>query len=315
VIIMAAVLAGTVQTAMAQSSGWQDQVNAVFGAKGQQPSNDTLVFTLVRADLMPTFRQDLVPTLGGSTPTTPTTMSVSPALFLDGTIAFEQESGDWLVTIETPLMQREVSLYVQALRTAGLTVSAVHNHVIGEAPRALFVHAAGTGDAVTLAKDIVGALQGTGLTIPGDIVSPNQSGTLSGLDTANILSAIGHGAKGQTLLGSVFEVMIDRNLSETLNGVTIAPELGVEHDIHFQPVTGNSGQGSQSIAVAEFCLRQVEMDPVSQYLEQHGWAISAIHNHFILEQRRLVFVHAAVVGDSATEASNISDVLGITSDQ
>jgi hypothetical protein len=56
------------------------------------------------------------------------------------------------------LVPSEVTPVVQALRAAGITVTAIHSHMIGEQPRLIFVHYWATGDALALARALRGVV-------------------------------------------------------------------------------------------------------------------------------------------------------------
>jgi Domain of Unknown Function (DUF1259) len=46
------------------------------------------------------------------------------------------------------------------------------------------------------------------------------------------------------------------------------------------------------LMLSEFTLLQSEVDKVNQYLSDHHWTVSAIHNHWFDENPRLIFLHA-----------------------
>jgi len=61
-------------------------------------------------------------------------------------------AGDFVLSAE------RVAPVVQTLTAAGLHVTALHNHLVGEEPRAYFVHFWGDGEPVALAKGLRAAL-------------------------------------------------------------------------------------------------------------------------------------------------------------
>jgi Domain of Unknown Function (DUF1259) len=44
--------------------------------------------------------------------------------------------------------------------------------------------------------------------------------------------------------------------------------------------------------LTEFTLVQSEVDKINQYLRDHHWTVTAIHNHWFDENPRLIFLHA-----------------------
>jgi hypothetical protein len=60
------------------------------------------------------------------------------------------------------MKENEVQSVLKALRKAGIDVVAIHNHMIGETPRIVFLHYWGVGPAVELAKGVRAALDTQG---------------------------------------------------------------------------------------------------------------------------------------------------------
>jgi Domain of Unknown Function (DUF1259) len=64
----------------------------------------------------------------------------------------------------------------------------------------------------------------------------------------------------------------------------------VPMEFPYQPASASSG--SQVLMLAEFTLVQSEVDKVNQYLRDHHWTVTAIHNHWFNESPRLIFLHS-----------------------
>ena len=78
--------------------------------------------------------------------------------------------------------------------------------------------------------------------------------------------------------------------SPTLNlfGKKINDQVPMEFP--YQPASASSN--SQVLMLSEFTLLESEVDKVNQYLRDHHWTVSAIHNHWFDESPRLIFLHA-----------------------
>ena len=78
--------------------------------------------------------------------------------------------------------------------------------------------------------------------------------------------------------------------SPTLNlfGKKINDQVPMEFP--YQPASASSG--SKVLMLAEFTILQSEVVKVNQYLLDHHWTVSAIHNHWFDENPRLIFLHA-----------------------
>jgi hypothetical protein len=56
------------------------------------------------------------------------------------------------------MYEAEVQGVLKALRHAGIQIVAIHNHMIGETPRVIFLHFWGTGSTTALAGGLKAAL-------------------------------------------------------------------------------------------------------------------------------------------------------------
>jgi hypothetical protein len=60
------------------------------------------------------------------------------------------------------MLEHEVNSVIRTLRTCGLEVVSVHNHMLGDTPHMIFLHYLGTGPAVQLAESFRAALDQLG---------------------------------------------------------------------------------------------------------------------------------------------------------
>jgi hypothetical protein len=331
-------------SSQSSSSSWQSQVNSILGAQGQTPTSDILRFDLVRTDLSPTLNLAGTPgtsmtapgasgasagangssaasgfsasstslAAGASSATNASSgpIQIDPGETIYGEIAFMQQGGQFLVTVELPLLETELNVVVAAARQNSLDVAAIHNHLIGENPRTIFVHLEGTAsDAGTLATHVLNTARQSAAPIPSGFVTPQQGGSVDGISSQSVAQAIGHDARGQAA-GKIIDVEADRPEEFTEMDLEVPPELGPQSDFHFQSISG-----SQTLAVAEFALLPTEVNPVLSSLEQNGWVVSALHNHFLAIQPALLFVHAAKLGELSIEEQNISQALDVAEQQ
>jgi Domain of Unknown Function (DUF1259) len=63
---------------------------------------------------------------------------------------------------DVAMLEAEVNPVIRELRAANIEVVAVHNHMLGEQPRMMFLHYYGRGPALTLAKGFRAALNQLG---------------------------------------------------------------------------------------------------------------------------------------------------------
>ena len=80
-------------------------------------------------------------------------MVVPPAMGVATSIGVQPlGEGKAAVAGDFVLIPSEVTPVVRALRAAGITVTAIHSHMVDEQPRLIFVHYWATGDALTLTR-------------------------------------------------------------------------------------------------------------------------------------------------------------------
>jgi len=239
-------------------------------------------------------RSDLTVTLDGVT--------LKPALALGGWLAFKPlAANSALVMGDLVLTENEVAPVMRALQAGGVEQTALHNHLLGETPRVMYMHVMARGNAAAIATTIRNALaqSATPMTVapaPANPVTVN-------LDTADIARALRVSGR---LNGVVYQVSIPRRERITFMGEEIPPSMGVASAINFQP----SGDGKATIT-GDFVLRDAEVGPVMRVLRSNGIAITALHSHMVGEQPRLYFMHFWANDDAARLARGLREALDV----
>jgi uncharacterized protein DUF1259 len=95
----------------------------------------------------------------------------------------------------------------------------------------------------------------------------------------------------------------------TLSGKKINDQVSME----FPYQLASASSGSQVLMLAEFTLLQSEVDQVSQYLQDHHWTVTAIHNHQFFESPRLIYLHAQTQSNLDNVLQDIRNALQKTS--
>jgi hypothetical protein len=95
----------------------------------------------------------------------------------------------------------------------------------------------------------------------------------------------------------------------TLMGKKINDQVPMEFP--YQPASATSG--SQVLMLAEFNLLQSEVDQVNQYLSDHHWTVTAIHNHHFFESPKLIYLHAQKQDNLDSVLQDIRNALEKTS--
>lgn len=225
---------------------------------------------------------------------------IKPGLALGSWAAFSGTNDNAWVMGDLVLLQTEVNPVMERLRTAGFEIMAVHNHLLGETPRVIYMHYMGHGPAAELATTLRSALSvsKTPLGKPAAVAPEPQSPP----DWAKTIEDT-IGRKG-TLKGGVLSFGVPRSEAITMNGMTIAPAQGVAESINFQ-----EAETGKVAITGDFVLTAGEVNPVISALEEHHISVTALHSHMLTEEPRLFFMHFWAVGTPGSVAQGIKAAL------
>jgi Domain of Unknown Function (DUF1259) len=198
------------------------------------------------------------------------------------------------------LLQNEVNPVMERLRAAGFEIMAVHNHLLGETPRVVYMHYVGHGAAMTLTTSLRSALSAskTPLGKSGAAPPEPQSPPAWAKNVEDTLSRKG------TLKGGGLSFGVPRPETITMEGMTITPAQEVAESINFQ-----EAEGGKVATTGDFVLTAREVNPVISALEEHHISVTALHSHMLTEQPRLFFMHFWAVGTPESVAEGIKAAL------
>ena len=213
-------------------------------------------------------------------------VELKPALALGTWVAFKRMDGTTVVMGDLVLTENEVTSVLSKLQQGGIETTALHNHVLNESPRVMYMHIHAMGDAVTIARAIHDALAltKTPFTAPASTASADI-----GLDTKQMDQIMGQSGK---VNGGVYQYSIARADEITDTAMTgghtmvIPPAMGLAQAINFQP----TGAGKAAIT-GDFVLLAGEVTPVMKALRENGIEVTAVHSHMLTENPRLFFMH------------------------
>jgi hypothetical protein len=269
------------------AAGDWKQVEAAMGRSGQMQPGDVIKFGLPR--------KDLHVTLDG--------VDVKAALALGSWVAFKKHGGSAMVMGDLVITQDEVEPVMLKLQEGGIEQSALHNHLLGETPHVMYMHIAGHGDPVQMAKAIHDALALTKTPGP-DSSSAAPPTTDLGFDQKQVEQVLGHAGK---VNGGVLQIAVPRSETITDSGMTVPPSMGVATALNFQP----TGNGKAAIT-GDFVLLGSEVNPVIKALRQNGIAVTALHSHMLMEEPRLFFMHFWANDDAVKLAKGLRAALDNT---
>jgi Domain of Unknown Function (DUF1259) len=213
-----------------------------------------------------------------------TGVELKPALALGTWVAFKRIGEMTVVMGDLVLTENEVTPVLSKLQQGGVETTALHNHVLNESPRVMYMHIHAIGDAVTIARAIHDALA---LTKTPFAATPSTATAEIGIDTKQIDQVMGQSGK---VNGGVYQFSIARadEITEVMGDhkMVIPPAMGVAQAINFQP----TGAGKAAIT-GDFVLLAGEVTPVMKALRENGIEVTAVHGHMLTENPRLFFMH------------------------
>jgi hypothetical protein len=201
------------------------------------------------------------------------------------------------------LTEDEVKPVMLKLQEGGIEETALHNHLMWESPRVMYMHIASHGDPVQLAKAIHAALMLS--KTPGPDASPAaQAAADLGFDEKQVEQILGQSGK---VNGGVLQISVPRSETITDSKMTVPPSMGVATALNFQP----TGNGKAAIT-GDFVLLGNEVNPVIRALRDNGIEVTALHSHMLTEEPRLFFMHFWANDDALKLAKGLRAALDKT---
>jgi hypothetical protein len=277
------------QTKDDSTSTWKP-VEAALGRPGQLQPGEVYKFALPRKDMK--IVKDGV--------------TVAPGLALGSWLAFKKMGSEAMVMGDLVLSEEEIEPVMLKLQQEKIEQSSIHNHLLGESPRVIYMHIEGHGDPVVLARSLAAAIALTKTPAPTP-ATPAATPQAIDLNTGQVEQALGYSGK---VNGGILQFSVPRIEKITEGEMEIPPAMGVATAINFQP----TGQGNAAIS-GDFVLLAKEVNPVIRALRTHGIDVTAMHNHMLFEQPHLYFMHFWANDDAVKLAQGLRAALDETNSQ
>lgn len=250
-------------TLSAQGSDWS-AVDSALGRKGAAQTGDVMKYSFPRTDLE-------VTAMG---------VKLKPAFALGSWVAFKRVPGGAMAMGDLVLTENEVGPVMTKLQEGGVEQTALHNHVLGEVPRVMYMHISAHGDQVKIAHAIHDALSVTRTPLATPATSPPPP---LDIDSAAIGDALGYHGRAN---GGVYQVSIPRRQAVMEAGMEIPASMGLATAINFE----STGGGNAAIT-GDFVMTAGEVNRVIRALQKNHIQPTALHSHMLDEAPRLFFMH------------------------
>src|SRR5919204_5692957 len=175
VVILAFTTVISLNAQQSANTEWKP-IEDALGRKGSIQPGDVYKFSMPRSDLK---------VIVAGTP-------IKAGLALGSWLAFKRMGNDAVVMGDLVLTESEVEPIMAKLQQEGIEQTALHNHLLNESPRIMYLHVAGHGDAVKLGAALKDALALT-KTPSAPPAAPSQQSL--GFDSAQVDQALGYKGK------------------------------------------------------------------------------------------------------------------------
>ena len=266
---------------------WQT-VEKAIGKNGSVQPGDVFKIGLPRTDLEVTVRG----------------VKINPVLALGSWVAFKKTGNMTMVMGDLVLTEAEVGPVMWSLQQDGIEQTALHNHVLDESPRVMYMHISGHGDGLKLAEAIHRALSYTKTPLENPPTATLKRRAPEELDMRKVELALGRSGKENS---GVYQFSIPRAEKIMEAEIEVPPSMGVATAINFQ-----STGGGRAAITGDFVLTATEVNPVIRALRENGIAVTALHSHMLSESPRLFFMHFWANDDALKLAHGLRTALDKT---
>lgn len=199
------------------------------------------------------------------------------------------------------LLESEFKNVLKKLDEKGIDISAIHNHLLGEKPKMMYLHVMAMGNPLELFSSLKEVLS-----ITATPLNSMNTDTAQNTDWGITEDTLGFKGKKE---GKILKFSIPRNERIQDGGVEIPENFGVSTAINFQKM------GSTAAVTGDFVLIPSEVNTVQKILTRGNITVTALHSHMLFEQPRLFFMHFWGTGDPGKLARVLQEVLRSTNHQ
>ena len=238
-------------------------------------------------------RQDLTVILEGN--------KIDPRLAFTTWFAFmphDSAGSSGMLMGDVVLLESEFKNVLKKLDEKGIDIAAIHNHLLGEKPKIMYLHVMSMGNPMELFSKLKEVLSVTATPLHASYTDTSQT-----TDWGRMEDTLGYTGKRE---GNILKFSVPRNERIMDAGMEIPENFGVNTVINFQKA------GNKAAVTGDFVLIPSEVNTVQKMLTKGNIVVTALHTHMLFEQPRLFFMHFWAVDDPEKIAVVLSDVLRST---
>jgi len=229
-------------------------------------------------------------------------------MFVPQAFSFEDvdRNGRALCLGETVILQEEINPFMSKLREHGIIVTAVHNHWLFDQPRLMYMHFESIDQPLSFARKVRDALR----VLTTRDVYGDGSPITSDFSESNLCDRFNEilGGSMHTSENGICTVMKSRtNIHPRVLGREGRSFLLIPQMFTFESMT----RDGRALCSGETVILQTEINPFISKLREHGIIVTAVHNHWLFDQPRLMFMHFESIDQPLSFARKVRDALSV----
>lgn len=264
------------------------EIEQLTGAKGKFDKNQEVFKVSVP-------REDIEVSVSG--------IKLIPAMGLTSWAAFMPSGKNVIVMGDLVLLENQVNPVMSVSLENGLNITALHNHFFGDSPKVMFMHIEGMGNEKTMASAVGKVFdkikEKTNQNSPKSTTKIDPKNTQ--LNTAKLDEILG--TKGN-IDHNIYKISIGRTTK--MQGHSIGESMGINTWAAF------AGSDNEAVVDGDFAVLESELQDVLKTLRNANIDIVAIHQHMILEEPRIIFLHYWGIGKASDLAKGLKEALNKT---
>jgi len=218
-------------------------------------------------------------------------------------VSWKETGKGMLMTGNFLLKDDEVQTFAAGLVKGNIRVAGIHDYSPGGGCGIRCVHFQGTGKGEVMAKTVRLALEKIGLPQKSE-VSASQGKPVV-LDTVQIESIMG--MKGRIANGVLKFLRARKGIK--LSDVELTAGMGADS------CAGFAGTNEQAMVSGTLVLTEAEVNPVIRSLQNGGISVLSLHNHFLDDQPRTLFLHFQGAGNALNLARTLRAAFDLSKGQ
>ncbi|MEH7072000.1 DUF1259 domain-containing protein [Priestia megaterium] len=230
-------------------------------------------------------------------------------MFVPQAFSFEDvdRNGRALCLGETVILQDEINPFMSKLREHGIIVTAVHNHWLFDEPRLMYMHFESIDQPLSFARKVRDALS---VLTTRNVYPDCKTITSDYSNSSNLCDRFNNilGGSMHTFENGICTVMKSRtNIHPEVLGRRGRSFLLIPQMFTFESMTGDG----QALCSGETVILQTEINPFITRLREHGIIVTAVHNHWLFDEPRLMYMHFESIDQPLSFARKVKDALSV----